>query len=702
MYISRLCINNFRNFHKSEFNFNKGVNTLLGENGSGKTNAFHALRLLLDDSLSRSATRLRENDFCRKLSDWKGHWIIIAIELNELSSHESIRTLKHLTGHMSKENEGKLSLYFRPSYKFRRELYINSGTPETITEILSRITIDDYETILTGRATADFLDDGVYSSLAGDFKEYIFPNPDDENYELYGTKVFPIHDEVSFTFIKALRDVASDLKNYKVSPLLALLKDLGEKLSSDDSEEIVNKVTGLNNLISGLDEVNRVSEGVQNTLNKTIGYTFSPMIGIESSLPEDIGELVQKLSLVVGDNYNGGYKGSINELSLGGANLIYMALKLYEYEVKQSSDKAAQILLIEEPEAHIHTHIQKTLFEKYSGDKTQVFLTTHSAHISSVSKISNMNILSLRSGIADVFQPNKGLTLKECSRIERYLNATRSTLLFAKGVILVEGDAELILIPTMVKKVFGLSLDELGLSLISMDSAFFDHISKLFHDSRIRKRCAIITDLDKSFVPLPVDSTEDNSIMKGYRNAEIAGYQRKVSLDTAIVHNKYISAHYADHTFEVDFLRSNNSHEYTQALSKIYSRRADIAKSEELLDDYTHEDAAVEVLRLAKKEGKGWLAILVAEEVEAITIIPDYILRAIAFSLDPDLSDSVLKKMCDYRLNNETFLYRKPKEKVREFFKTNTDDKSCKDYFTEIMPKDDVSKLINYFDGYKL
>lgn len=699
MYISRLCITNFRNFHRSEFNFTKGVNTLLGENGSGKTNAFHALRLLLDDSLSRNATRLRENDFCRMLSRWKGHWIIISIELNELSSHEGIRTLKHLTGHMSEKNEGKLSLYFRPCYKFRKELYTKSGDAEAIKHTLDRITLDDYETILTGRASADFLDDNVYSSLAGNFSENIFPNPDNENYESYGTKVFPIHDEISFTFIKALRDVVSDLKNYRVSPLLALLKDLGEKLSPDDSEEIVEKVAGLNTLISGLDGVREVSDGVQNTLNKTIGYTFSPLVGIESSLPEDIQELVQKLSLTVGDNYNGGYKGDINELSLGGANLIYMALKLYEYEVKQSHDKAAQILLIEEPEAHIHTHIQKTLFEKYSGDKTQVFLTTHSAHISSVSKISNMNILSLRSGIADVFQPSKGLESAECNRIERYLNATRSTLLFAKGVILVEGDAELILIPTMVKKVFGLSLDELGISLISMDSAFFDHVSKLFHDSRIRKRCAIITDLDKSFIQLPANNAGDDDITKGYRNSEISGSQRKKSLDESILNNSYISAYYAEHTFEVDFIKSNNSVEYINTLPKIYTRTADINRSRKLLRKNHSPEAFVEVLRLAKKEGKGWLALLVSEEISSLTIIPDYILKAIAFSLDPGLSDSVLKKICDYRLNNLT-LYDEEKGKVRKYFKTNATDNDYIDYFISCLPEDDASKIINHFDGY--
>ena len=41
MHISRLDIRNFRNFANATFLFEKGVNTFIGENGSGKTNAFY-------------------------------------------------------------------------------------------------------------------------------------------------------------------------------------------------------------------------------------------------------------------------------------------------------------------------------------------------------------------------------------------------------------------------------------------------------------------------------------------------------------------------------------------------------------------------------------------------------------------------------------------------------------------------------------
>ena len=87
MYISKVSLVNYRNFVNAYFNFNKGINTVIGENGSGKTNVFKAIRLLLEDASLQFAYKLTEGDFNRTLDKgrWKGHWIIISIEFDELN-----------------------------------------------------------------------------------------------------------------------------------------------------------------------------------------------------------------------------------------------------------------------------------------------------------------------------------------------------------------------------------------------------------------------------------------------------------------------------------------------------------------------------------------------------------------------------------------------------------------------------------------
>ena len=77
MHISKLTLVNYRNFQNTSLAFQRGVNTIIGENGAGKSNILRAIRLLLDDNMVRAAYRLEESDFSRALDLWKGHWIII-------------------------------------------------------------------------------------------------------------------------------------------------------------------------------------------------------------------------------------------------------------------------------------------------------------------------------------------------------------------------------------------------------------------------------------------------------------------------------------------------------------------------------------------------------------------------------------------------------------------------------------------------
>jgi putative ATP-dependent endonuclease of the OLD family len=67
MHISTLSLVNYRNFPNAKLIFTPGINTIIGENSSGKTNLFRAMRLLLDDNMIRFANKLDEKDFHRGL-----------------------------------------------------------------------------------------------------------------------------------------------------------------------------------------------------------------------------------------------------------------------------------------------------------------------------------------------------------------------------------------------------------------------------------------------------------------------------------------------------------------------------------------------------------------------------------------------------------------------------------------------------------
>ncbi|MBY6052777.1 AAA family ATPase [Cytobacillus firmus] len=714
MHISKLFIRNFRNFSSQNFLFHPGVNTLIGENGSGKTNAFFALRLMIDNNLPISASKLIENDFNRKLTRWQGHWIIISLQFEDLDTSEGANILAHKLEHLDETtSSGSYHFYFRPIKKYRKQLYELSLEEDKnykkLDEILNEITINDYESVYHFRGTADFSDEAVYKELVGDFDNIIFPNPDDENKDLLGittSQIFLVRSEIACTYIKALRDVMSELRKSRQSPLLNLLRGSAKNIQVSAATDITDKVTDLNETISNLSEIKQLAEKVKKTLDSTIGFTYAPNVSIRSELPEDINKLFQSLTLWVGDGDDNSYQGKLEDLSLGGANLIYITLKLLEYEYKQpTEEKAAHFLLIEEPEAHIHTHIQKTMFDNYKFQNTQVITTTHSTHISSANKIKSVNILCKEENETVVCHPSNGLDDKDCTKIERYLDATRSTLLFAKGVILVEGDAELVLIPTLFKSVFGLSLDEIGVSLINMNSTVFEHIANLFHDQRIRRHCAIITDHDQSLIPLKEDGTNDTDEEKKSRNSAIKGKERKLKLDSYCKDNNWVKAFYAKNTFEVDFVLNSNHPEIIKTLSKIYISKKSIDDSKALLMSKDDIKIGRETLRLADKVvGKGWFALTLAEEITFETFIPEYIMEAIAFAAG-HIGYKHFEKMAKYRIeqycdNDEISEFVEALEDLNEKDKTYSKLKDLSSEFLE--DNDDLMLFIEIYERNRL
>ncbi|MBP1163465.1 putative ATP-dependent endonuclease of OLD family [Chryseobacterium sp. PvR013] len=708
MYISRLSLRNFRNFNSASLGFTKGVNTIIGENGAGKSNLFHALRIMIDDSMPRSI-RFYENDFNRSIGNWAGHWIVIQIIFDDLDNGEEAQSIamhKMADAENFDSSKGTYSLFFRPRIDIRRSLFEFSEkegkTKEELSEILSQISLNDYETVYTGRGSIDFSIDENYSSFVGDFESMTFPDPDEEKVDVYGIKMYGISipNEFACTFAKALRDVEADLRSFKDNPLINLLRDKEKNIPIEKKSELENQVEELNSSISALDEVKSVSSGISQTMRDTVGETYAPNVNIKSELPANMERLLQSLKLWVGDPDEEDYDGRLGELSLGGANLIYISLKLLEFERIKKNEKIANFILIEEPEAHIHNHIQKTLFQKLDKDSTQVFISTHSTHISSVSAISSINILARGKKKAEVFNPSNNLEPNEVIKLERYLDANRTNLLFAKGVILVEGDAEHILIPVLIKKVLGVSLDELGISIINIGSTGFENIAQLFHEDRVRRRCSILTDNDISIVPLPKDKKDDDQYQRDCRNSEISGEDRKKDLDGFCENNDYVKAFYAKHTFEVDFLLEYNSHEIKVTVKKAYKQKKNIESIGSLIDNDNVAISGKEILRLAEKFGKGWFSIMISENINHLTYIPQYILEALIFAC-PNIKKSILIYIAKYRISQlvDVHIDKLNYSEISANLSAFDDETEALDYYKKELQNDVLSEIMVLIDA---
>lgn len=612
--------------HKNKFLLDEKITTIIGENGTGKTNIFHALRFLLE---SNNRMFINEDTFSSLLGNPKGHWIIISATFQDVGDRVEEIHLKPM--------EDKSAIYtflFRPIKQVRIKMHslsnevmqaenelLKSQKIAELRQYINRIDIrSDYEIKRTVTTIFNFLSDDEYSRVVGDFNELVFPDP-----EIQDDKRIIGNDDIDFlkfaniTFIPAIRDVNSELTNSN-NFLSRMLKNVSENVEPSQWQKFEEHIIDINKDLSDIKEFNDFIDDVDKLTRETVGDIYTSNVQLNMEIPSKRANLMRYFSLkgkeedAVYDLYN---------RSLGDNNIVYFALKLAESRMNFGhSNKVYNLLLIEEPEAHIHKFLQETLFKgirNQQGDY-QLIISTHSVHISESSKISSMLVLEKNGKSVKSFSPTSGLTQEEIESLERYFSATKAPVLFAKTVWLVEGAAELLLIPTLYRLLYDIELSALGISLISVDGSYFDYISSLFHEERIQKYSAILTDGDKDFIN-PGSEKEQNA------------QSRNNCLVAQQTDNKYVFVSISDYTFEIDFFRENIKD------FKRFLKSHDIYRKESTIEELSCSDEKVvfnRIMKIADTLGKGKLSFMytkwLEQNKENVNIkIPSYIENAFQF-----------------------------------------------------------------------
>lgn len=714
MFLKYLQIVNYKNLRSARFSFVEGVNTVIGENDSGKSNAMTALRILLDDTYYYNTKRLKENDFSDSLGKWKGHWIILSAVFGKITSEDKETEVcagivpeneneEFLKSYIKsgEDDIGVISLFIRPQKQVRKKLSEITDIAE-FEEERKKIKISDYEFYYTSRAQTDFTDKDIYTKIVGDLEKGQCSDPDEDDDRILGCKlnIADVQDHISVVFIDALRDAASELGKPK-NPIRRIIESVESLIKESELNTIKSEIVQLNKSISEVEQVELVGRKINEKLLDMIGMVYSPEIILQSGLKDDINSLSRYLFMKPSK------QNDIDSLGLGHLNMIYIALKIVEYEVNRTRE-LINIMIIEEPEAHIHTHIQRTLFDKLkvTKDYTQIITTTHSTYLAEVSEVKNINILKSIGSNSISMQPSQGLdefgkknlqlkNLKLSDCIERYLDSKRSVLLFSKGVVLVEGDGEEILIPNLIKNALGVSLDEMGIGLVNVGSVSFEYIASLFSEERIKRTCAIVTDEDIQIVET------DSKLYKA--EAEKRGKSRKKKLADLYGTNPWVESFFAPHTLEVDFALADaraNSDYISEVVELNYVDTNTIKRHKENLKQGTDAACANTVLTLARDMGKGWYATTLSNYIDIAVTVPQYILGAIAFASKEVISIDIVFKMIEYSLSGydekEVLALKKESEKI----KTQEERKEFIKKFRERYKDDVVAKFLEEVDKY--
>jgi AAA15 family ATPase/GTPase len=322
MHIHKFQIKNFKSIKDITLYFNKDLNILTGVNNSGKTTVLEALSLWME-SFSKLISEAKRGEKNYRRGDY-----VLGPSNNKYFEFKKINSVRS------------------PNFE---DIFHQKNKKNIILLSLSIIDEDNAELNIPFKISSS--GSNYVIELEG-YKEY-----DHKNFNDYFAN---LPEPISLIYSTPVAQIGED-EDFKTDPFIK------EQLLFRKSDTVLRN--RLYRVISGLDPA--LNEAFQNDLNYVL-YNFEKKIEFQSetNIQQDARAIVV---------FKVGHKDVFKDLSLLGSGTLQIIGILLNIHLKSINKTDLNILLLDEPDSHIHRDIQRRLVEVFNkyGDRLQTFLTTH-------------------------------------------------------------------------------------------------------------------------------------------------------------------------------------------------------------------------------------------------------------------------------------------------------------------------------------